>query len=186
MRPRRGRWRVPAAVVVAFACTTDVTVGPATVTALFITPDSLAVGAGQSAQLASVAIDEDGIAYIGVPTVWTSRNTAAATVAENGLVTGVTVGTAIITATANGLTATATVTVAPPPVIGLSRTTVGFAAIAGGPSPGPDSVAVTNTGGGLTLDGLAIDTITYAGAAANWLTAALDGGVAPTMLRLAA
>src|SRR5512134_2965490 len=180
MRPLPRRWRATAAAVVAFACTTDRPVGPTTVTALFVAPDSLEVGVGQSTQLSAVAIDEDGIAYVGVPTVWSAQHPAVATVSQDGLVAGVAVGTTTITATASGFTAMATVTVAPPPVIALSRTTVGFVGIAGGPSPGPDSVRVPNSGGGLTLDGLAIDTIVYAGTAVNWLTAALDGGVAPT------
>jgi len=183
MRPTRRRWRVTAAVVVACACATDRTVGPATITALFVTPDSLEVGVGQIGKLNVIAVDTNGVAYVGAPSVWASQNTAAATVSTGGVVTGVAVGTAIITATAGGFTASATVTVAPPPVIALSRTTVGFAGVAGGPSPGPDSVTITNAGG-VTLGGLAIDTIAYAGASANWLTAALDGGAAPTMLRL--
>ena len=42
---------------------------------------------------------------------WTSATTAKATVDQNGVVTGVTAGTSVITATANGLTASCTVTV---------------------------------------------------------------------------
>lgn len=42
---------------------------------------------------------------------WTSSATAKATVDENGLVTGVTAGTSVITATCNGLTDSCTVTV---------------------------------------------------------------------------
>ena len=86
MRPLLRRWRITPAVVVAFACATDRTVGPATVTALLVAPDSLAVGAGQTGQLTAIAIDEDGIAYVGVPTGWATQDPAVATVSEGGLV----------------------------------------------------------------------------------------------------
>jgi hypothetical protein len=185
MRPLRARWRAAAAAVLAIACTTDRTVGPETVTALAISPDSLEVGVGQSGYLRSVAIDAHGIPYIGVPTTWTSQNPAVATVSDDGLVSGVAVGTTTITGTAAGLTASATVRSGVPPVIALSRTSVGFTGVAGGPSVGPDSVAVTNLGG-VGLHGLTVDAIAYAGASTGWLTATLDGATAPTMLRLTA
>ena len=181
--PSARPWRIPLAVIVLFGCVSDRTVGPGTITALSVTPDSLELGIGQTGKLDAVAVDSDGVAYVGAPSSWASQNTAAATVSADGVVTGVAVGTAIITATAGGFTASATVTVAPPPVIALSRTTVDLSGIAGGPPPGPDSVAVTNAGG-VTLGGLAIDTIVYTGAAAGWLTASLDGATAPPMLRL--
>src|SRR5512134_3162036 len=183
MRPFVRRWRMVTTAVVALACATDRTVGPDTITALFVTPGSLELGVGQTGQLASVALDEHGIAYVGVPTVWSSQDPAVASVSATGAVEGLAVGSSTITATAGGFTATATVTVAPPPAIALSRTTVTFSGVAGAASPGPDSVAVTNAGG-ITLGGLAIDAIAYAGAATGWLTAALDAAVAPTTLRL--
>ena len=71
----------------------------------------------------------------------------------------------------------------PQPAIGLGATGVTFAAPAGGANPTPQSVAVTNAGGG-TLSGLA-SAVTYAaGQPTGWLSAALGSSTAPTTLQL--
>lgn len=72
---------------------------------------------------------------------------------------------------------TLTVTSAPVPA-SLRLSTTALAA-----SGEARSVAITNGGGG-TLDGLRIGTISYAGGAGNWLTAALSATSAPSTLTL--
>ena len=74
---------------------------------------SLEVGGTQ--QLAATAKASDGAVVSGVNYTWSSSNTAVVTVSAGGLATAVSVGTATIRATGNGITsapATITVTVA--------------------------------------------------------------------------
>lgn len=181
MRPRS---LLAAAVVVAVACTTDTSVGPDTIASLAVSPDSTDVIVGTTRQLTAVVHDANGVPFVGVPTAWASGNPGIATVSATGLVSGVAFGTTTISATVESLTATAKITVVPPPSIALSATTVTFTAVAGGPDPAPQTVAVTN-GGGSSLVGLAVDTVIYSGGS-GWLTASLDVPSAPATLTLIA
>jgi hypothetical protein len=70
-----------------------------------------------------------------------------------------------------------------PPSIALSATNVTLTVPEGTVNPAAGTVDVTNGGGG-TLSGLAVGTITYGPEAANWLTADLSGTVAPATLTL--
>ena len=77
-----------------------------------------------------------------------------------------------------------TLTLTTPPAIQLSTTNVNFSATAGGSDPAPQTVTVTNGGGG-ELSGLQVGTITYEGGASGWLTtASLSGATAPATLTL--
>jgi hypothetical protein len=75
----------------------------------------------------------------------------------------------------------------PPPAIGLSPSSVSFTATRGGANPAPQTVSVTNTGGG-TLSGLTVGTISYvrdsSGLTTGWLSATLNGSTAPATLTL--
>src|SRR5206468_6408873 len=73
----------------------------------------------------------------------------------------------------------------PRPVIGFSADSVGFSATVGGSNPAPDTVIVTNPGGG-SLAGLAVGTIGYGAGAGGCLTAALTRTTAPDTLVLTA
>lgn len=78
-----------------------------------------------------------------------------------------------------------TFTVGQGPAIGLSNTTVSFAATAGQGNPAAQTVNVSNDGGG-TLTGLS-GIITYtAGQPSGWLTASLNSTTAPATLTLSA
>ncbi len=80
-------------------------------TGITISPASLVVAEGRTGALTPQALP-DG-AKLG-PVTWTSSDPAVASVDENGVVTGVAAGTAVITAaTDTGLTQTCTVTVNP-------------------------------------------------------------------------
>ena len=107
MRALLRPWGLTFAVVVVFACATDQTVGPDTITALSVAPDTLEVGVGQIGQLSAIAFDEHGIGFVGVATEWTSQDPGIATVSETGAVGGVAVGTTTVTASAEGFTASA-------------------------------------------------------------------------------
>lgn len=85
-------------------------------TSVAVTPATPAISVGATSQLSASARDQNGSAIAGMPAAgWTSSNTAVATVSASGLVTGVSAGTAVVTASvASGATTksgTATVTV---------------------------------------------------------------------------
>jgi trimeric autotransporter adhesin len=96
--------------------TATVTVGPAPVASVTVTPPTASVTVGQTATFEAQTLDAAGGALTGRTITWSSSSTAVATVAQTGVVTGVAAGTATITATSEGKSGTATVTVSAVPV----------------------------------------------------------------------
>ncbi|HUR02460.1 MAG TPA: Ig-like domain-containing protein [Nonomuraea sp.] len=89
-----------------------------------ITPDSAGVAVGRTVQLTAATVDAGGEPLVGRAVTWSTDNAQVATVSGTGLVTGVAVGTATLTATSEGKNGTArvTVTAAPAPVASLEVT----------------------------------------------------------------
>ena len=83
---------------------------PTTVTVTPATTQLTALGA--TVQLSAEVRDQNGQVMAGAGVTWTSSNASAATVSGSGLVTAVDNGMSTITATAGGVSGTATVTVA--------------------------------------------------------------------------
>ena len=79
-----------------------------------VSPASATLSVGGTAQLAAVTKDAAGNTLTGRTVTWASSNTAAATVSGSGLATGVAGGTATITATSEGQSGTAAITVTAP------------------------------------------------------------------------
>ena len=90
--------------------------GPITVASVAVSPGSISLHPTETRQLAATALDKRGNALTGRTTTWATSLTSVATVSGLGLVTAVAPGTATITATCEGRSGTATVTVALPPV----------------------------------------------------------------------
>jgi uncharacterized protein YjdB len=88
-----------------------VTVAQVPVASLAITPNSLSMSVGQTAQLADTARDANANVLTGRVVSWVSSNPAAATVSSTGSLTALAAGSTTITATCEGVTATAAVTV---------------------------------------------------------------------------
>src|SRR5438552_9551624 len=84
---------------------------PATVASVTVTPRTLTVGVGATAQLTATPKDANGTALTGRVVTWASDNTTVATVSSMGLVGGVAQGQATITATSEGQSGTAALTV---------------------------------------------------------------------------
>ena len=90
---------------------------PPVVTTVTVAPASASIAAGATVPLQATVKDQNGAVMTGQTVTWSTNNAAAGTVNSSGVVTGVAAGSATITATSSGKTATSsiTVTAAPPP-----------------------------------------------------------------------
>jgi hypothetical protein len=77
-------------------------------------PDTLFLHVGHHGHLTARGINAAGQVVAAATPAWTTSNAAVATVRDTGVVTAIAVGHALITATIEGLNATARVTVFPP------------------------------------------------------------------------
>ena len=93
------------------SATAAITILDREVAAVQIAPASVSVRIGTTFALAAQTIDAEGRALPNRPITWTSSNNAVATVNNQGGVTGVAAGAATITATSEGKSGTAAVTV---------------------------------------------------------------------------
>jgi len=97
-----------------------ITVTQLPVASVTVTPATASVMVGQAAQFTAIPKDANGFALAGRVVTWASSNTAVATVNASGLVTGVAVGSATITATSEGKNGTAALTVSNVPVASVA------------------------------------------------------------------
>jgi len=91
--------------------TATVTVTAAPVVSVTVSPASASVAVGQTVQLSATPKDGSGSTLTGRVVTWATSNAAVATVNGSGLVAGVAVGSATITATSEGINGTAALTV---------------------------------------------------------------------------
>ena len=94
--------------------------GPASVATVTITPTTASVVIGKTTQLTAATKDAAGTVLVGRAIAWTTSAAAIATVDANGLVTGVAAGNANITATSEGKTTQAAITVSVTPVASVT------------------------------------------------------------------
>src|SRR2546429_282718 len=94
--------------------TSTITVVHVPVASVSVAPASASVQAGSAIQLTATPKDANGNPLSGRTVSWSSSNTSVATVSSSGLVTGVTVGSATITATSEGQSGTSAITVTTP------------------------------------------------------------------------
>ena len=91
--------------------TTIVVVAAVPVASISITPDTLALLVGQQARFSGVTLDASGTPLAGRTIVWVSSDTLVARVSTDGTVLGIGVGLATLTATSEGVVASASVRV---------------------------------------------------------------------------
>jgi hypothetical protein len=101
------------------------------VVSVVVTPDPTAVILAKSANLTATLTDAHGNVVTGPPVTWASSASGIATVNGSGSVSGASLGTATITATSNGVSGSASVTVVPPPVASVEVTPATSAITAG-------------------------------------------------------
>jgi uncharacterized protein YjdB len=116
--------------------TAAITVVSVPVASVTVSPATASVAAGTTVQLAATTKDSAGGILTGRTVTWASSNTLVATVSATGLVTGVAPGSATITATSEGKSGTAAVTVTTG-----GGTRVGFFVTTSGSSGGDGSAA---------------------------------------------
>lgn len=92
------------------ACGGDSTSAP-NIASLEVSPSSASLVSGATQTLTATARDSKGSAIAGASIAWTSSSDAVVTVSASGLVTAVAPGTATISASSGGRSATATLTV---------------------------------------------------------------------------
>lgn len=93
-----------------------VTVGPAPVGTVSVSPSTVTLNPGGTSTLSATVRDANGGAIVNAQVSWTSSNSGVATVNSSGLVTAVVPGSATITASSGGVSGSATVTVTSPSV----------------------------------------------------------------------
>jgi uncharacterized protein YjdB/alpha-tubulin suppressor-like RCC1 family protein len=95
------------------------------VASVTVSPASSTINVGTTVQLAATTKDANGNVLTGRVVTWTSSDNALATVSSSGLVTGVAAGGPVtITATSEGQSGTAAVTVTAVPVVPVASVTV--------------------------------------------------------------
>lgn len=100
------------------------TSGPSTsmVAAVTVSAPLKSIDVGHTAQLSAVAFDQTGAQLVGVTFQWSSSDQTIATVSSTGVVTGVAVGSARISAMAGTVSGFADVTVGPMMTTQLTET----------------------------------------------------------------
>lgn len=101
-----------------------ITIVPGAPAFVTVTPNPLTLAAGDTGRLVAVVQDASGDT-ISAAVSWSSATGATATVSGSGLVTGVSEGTVLVTATSGGITGADTVIVTPAPVATVTMASPG-------------------------------------------------------------
>src|SRR6266516_3169254 len=100
--------------------TAAITVTAVPVASVAVTPAATSLPTGGTVQLTAIPKDANGNPLTGRSVAWTSSNGAVATVSSSGLVTAVATGSATITATSEGQSGSASITVSNAPVASVA------------------------------------------------------------------
>jgi len=101
------------------SATVAVTVNPAPIASIRITPSTVSLPVAHRTRLVAEALDAQGAALVNRTFTWSSNAPSVASVDQVGEVTGIGAGVASITASSEGKSGTATVSVAVTPVAAL-------------------------------------------------------------------
>ena len=123
---------------------------PPVVASVMVSPTEASIEEGQTQQFEAMAATADGMGIPDVEFTWMSSDDGVATVDLSGLATGISAGEATITATADGISGTAVLTVTepppPPPMVANVTVTPPTASIEEGDTQQFDAVAMTVEG----------------------------------------
>ena len=127
-----------------------VTVDPPPVTTVTVTPTPVSLEVGLTTPLTAVTKGAGGTPLPGRVVTWLSSNPSVVTVSASGVLTGVAVGSAQVTATSEGVSTVVSVTVVAPPVTSVTVTPAPVSVEVGLTTP---LTAVTKGAGGTVLPG---------------------------------
>jgi uncharacterized protein YjdB len=176
----------------------SLTVAAPTPASIAITPSGVSLTKGQSTQLSAQVLDANGAVIPNRPVAWSTMNSAVAAVTSAGAVTGVNVGSTAAQATADGLTASASVAVTDVPAasVAVSPTTL---AMLPGDTARVSAVVKDANGNVLANRGVnwsssnaavasvaATGTVTAVAAGSATITAQVDGVTATTTVTVSA
>ncbi len=142
--------------------------GVVTVASVSVSPSDQTLAPRQTAQLTATVKDAQGNALSGHSVDWSSSSSSVVTVSSAGLVTAVAAGSATITATSEGKSGTAQVTVIAP----VATVTLAAPLTTMVPQQTMQLTALLKDQGGATLSGR---TVTYTSSAAQVLTVNASG-----------
>ena len=162
----------------------SVAITPVGVARLEIAPSSIEVVVGGTIQLRASALGASGGTIPLGTASWTTSDSSIALVDGNGMLTGLSVGVAAVTVSANGIAASAPVNVRAAGALAISDSLVAFEADQGGPDPAP--VVLTIGDSGAASQGLSAQVVHAAGQPFGWLLATLSATNGPADLRLEA
>lgn len=166
--------------------TAIVTVANVPVASVTVSPGAPNMFPSDQLQLTATARDAAGNVITGRPTTWNSNNTGVATVSAGGLVTALSQGAATITATVDGVSGVATISVNATPVASVTLTPASASIYVGQQT---SFIAVARDAGGnvlsrpitwSTVSGPVIVSISQSGIATG--VAAGTGGVIATVV----
>jgi tricorn protease-like protein len=110
------------ALLAACSDSTDPAVTPRPVASVAVTPATSGIVVGQTVALTAVAKNDRGEVVVGRSVQWTSSNAVVATVSSSGIVTAIAEGAATVSATVDGKTGRAEITVSRVPVASVRLT----------------------------------------------------------------
>jgi uncharacterized protein YjdB len=159
--------------------TSAITVVPMSVASVTVDPSSTSVTAGNTVALSATVRDTSGAIATGRTVTWSSSDPDIATVSGAGVVMGMSPGTVTITATSEGKSGQASVTVTPPPVASVTLTPGSLTL-----NPGQTSTltATTKSAGGTVLTGRVVtfssDNVSVASVSSNGVVTGVATGTA--------
>ena len=106
----------------AFSDTSTLTVVPAHLVSIAVTPAAPTIALGTTVQFTAVGSFDDGSMQLLTPLTWSSSSTSIATIDSTGFASSTGTGTATITASSGGVSGTATLTVSAATLVSIAVT----------------------------------------------------------------
>ncbi len=110
------------ATVGSFSDTSTLTVVPAHLVSIAVTPSAPTIALGTTLQFTAVGNFDDGSTQLLTPLTWSSSSTSVATIGSTGFASSTGTGTATITASSGGVSGTATLTVSAATLVSIAVT----------------------------------------------------------------
>ena len=183
----RAPWRLVILAALAALATSceEVRVTIVEVASLTVDPSEGTVAPGDTLRLRATLRDASGNDLNDRPIEWRSEDPEVVRLEGEGLVRGMLPGTTTVSASSEGATGEASITVRTGPDMVLSPSRLTFEAVAGGDPTSSRSVGISKEGPGI-LEGIEVSVVHPSGESTGWLDATLAGTTAPTVVSVRA